>query len=104
MSDLQSDDYKSYTRRCLYIFLAVLCGILLMVTASFVPLGNRHLHVVLVLAAACGNAFLIGGFLMHLISEKRMIYTLLIFTAVFFVGLMGLSVYAHSDVPHLAGH
>jgi hypothetical protein len=36
---------------------------------------------------------------MHLISEKKMIYTLLAFTAFFFAGLMGLTVWAAQDMP-----
>ena len=31
----------------------------------------------MILAVACANAFVVAGFLMHLISEKKMIYTLL---------------------------
>ncbi len=36
---------------------------------------------------------------MHLLSEKKMIYTLLGFTAFFFAGLMGLTIYAMHDMP-----
>jgi hypothetical protein len=36
--------------------------------------------VALILAVACINAFLVAGFLMHLLSEKKLIYTLLGFT------------------------
>jgi caa(3)-type oxidase subunit IV len=103
MSHPPSDTYRSYLRRCVYVFIAVLCGTLLMVAASFVPLGNRRLNVALVLAAACGNAFLVAGYLMHLISERKMVYTLLLFTAIFFIGLMGLTVFAHGDVPFVKG-
>ena len=104
MNDLQPEAYKNYTRRCLYVFVAVACSTLLMVAASFVPLGNRHFNIALILAAAIVNAFLVAGFLMHLISERRMIYTVLIFTAVFFVGLMALTIVAHGDVPRILGH
>ena len=104
MSDLQPDAYRSYTRRCLYVFCAVLCGTLLMVGASFAPLGHRSLNIALVLAAACGNAFLVGGFLMHLISERKMIYAVLAFTAFFFAGLMGLTIWAAGDVPAVLTH
>lgn len=104
MSEEHPELYKNYTRRCLYVFLAVACGTLLMVTASFLPLGNRHFNIALVLAAACVNAILVASFLMHLISERKLIYTVLIFTAIFFVGLMGLTVYAHGDIPHITGH
>ncbi len=40
-----------------------------------------------------------AGFFMHLISERKMIYTLLAFTVFFFAGLMGLTVWAMQDFP-----
>lgn len=104
MSDLQPEAFKNYTRRCLYIFAAVVCGTLLMVTASFAPLGNRQFNIALVLAAAAVNASLVAGFLMHLISEKKLVYAVLLFTVIFFIGLMGLTLLAHSDVPFVKGH
>lgn len=104
MREPQPEAWKQYTRRCIHVFIAVLCGTLLMVAASFAPLGNRHFNIALVLAAACGNAFLVAGFLMHLISERKLIYTLLIFTGIFFAGLMGLTLFAHGDIPHITGH
>ena len=38
---------------------------------------------------------------MHLISERKMIYSVLGFTAFFFVGLMVLTLGAHHDFPPL---
>jgi len=93
-------DFKSYLRRCLYIFIAVLCAISLMICASYLPHYNWTVKVTLILAIACVNAFLVAGFLMHLLSEKKLIYTLLAFTVFFFAGLMGLTIYAMQDMPH----
>ena len=45
------------------------------------------------------NAFVVAGFLMHLISEKKMIYTVLAFTVFFVAGLFGLTIYAMKDFP-----
>jgi caa(3)-type oxidase subunit IV len=101
MNDSPLETGNNYTRRCLYIFGAVVCGTLLMVAASFVPLGSRSLNIALVLAAACFNAFLVAGFLMHLISERKMIYTVLAFTVFFCAGLMVLTIYAAHDVPRV---
>ena len=57
------------------------------------------MKVALILAVACVNAFVVAGFLMHLMSEKKMIYTVLGFTVFFFAGLMGLTIYAMQDFP-----
>ena len=92
-------DYKSYLRRCLYVLVAVLCTTALMIWISFLPHYDWPAKAGLILCVACVNAFLVAGFLMHLLSEKKMIYTLLGFVAVFFAGLMGLTIYAMHDMP-----
>jgi len=93
-------DFKRYLRRCLYVFLAVVCTTALMIWISFLPEHYTWTFKVgFILAVACVNAFIVAGFLMHLLSEKKMIYTLLGFTAFFFVGLMWLTLYALHDMP-----
>ena len=99
MSDLHPETFGAYARRCWIVFGAVVLGTLLMVAASYMPLGNKALSIGLVLMAACVNAFMVAGYLMHLISERKTIYALLAFTAVFFVGLMGLTMWATHDMP-----
>lgn len=99
MSEFNPESFSAYGRRCALIFAAVVCGTLLMVGVSYIPLGSRALSMGLVLAGACFNAFLVAGYLMHLISERRMIYALLAFTAFFFAMLIGLSVWAAYDMP-----
>ncbi|MGD0745564.1 MAG: hypothetical protein ABSA45_10450 [Verrucomicrobiota bacterium] len=99
MSESHSVDFKAYVRRCLYVFVAVLCTTALMICASYLPHYSWAVKVALILAVACVNAFIVAGFLMHLLSEKKMIYTLLGFTAFFFAGLMGLTIYAMHDMP-----
>ena len=93
-------DFKNYLRRCLGVFIAVLCTTSLMIWISYLPEHySWAAKVALILAVACVNAFVVAGFLMHLISEKKMIYTVLGFTAFFFAGLMGLTLYAMHDMP-----
>jgi caa(3)-type oxidase subunit IV len=94
-------DFNSYLRRCVYVFVAVVCAVSLMLVASYLPAEHFTwaAKVAMILAIACTNAFVVAGFLMHLISEKKMIYTLLAFTVFFFTGLMGLTVWAMQDFP-----
>jgi heme/copper-type cytochrome/quinol oxidase subunit 4 len=103
MSDTHPDAFKAYARKCGIIFGAVACVTLAMVATSFAPIHNRAVAIGLVLGAACINATLVASYLMHLISEKKMIYTVLVFTAIFFTGLMGLSIWAAHDVPRVLG-
>jgi uncharacterized membrane protein (UPF0136 family) len=100
MSESHPVDFNSYIRRCAYVFVAVLCAVSLMIWISYLPEHYTWaLKVGLILAVACGNAFVVAGFLMHLLSEKKLIYTVLAFTAVFVAGLFALTIYAMHDFP-----
>ena len=102
MSESHSAEmFRQQVRRCGIVFGAVVCITLMMVGASYAPVPNRALTIGMVLLAACVNAGLVAGFLMHLVSEKKTIYAVLAFTAVFFVGLMGLTIWATYDIPAL---
>ncbi len=92
-------DFKSYLRRCVYVLIAVVCTTSLMIYASFLPNFGWAAKVAMILAIACANAFVVAGFLMHLLSEKKMIYTVLGFTVFFVAGLFVLTIYAMHDFP-----
>jgi len=99
-------DFKTYFRRCVYVFIAVVCTTSLMIGVSF--LDPKHYSwtakVAMILVVACANAFVVAGFLMHLLSEKKLIYTMLAFTVFFFAGLMGLTIWAMHDLPLGSSH
>ena len=93
-------DLSRYFRLCAVIFVVILCTTSAMVATSFAHLGEGWtLKVTLILAIAVLNAFLVAGYLMHLLSEKKLIYTVLGFTVCFFIGLMGLTVWAMNGFP-----
>jgi hypothetical protein len=91
-------DFNSYLRRCGMILVVVLCAVSLMIWASFLQLGWGP-KVAIILCIAGVNAFFVAGFLMHLLSEKKMVYTILGFTVSFVIGLFGLTLWAMSDFP-----
>jgi cytochrome c oxidase subunit 4 len=93
--------FTQHVRRYLYVFYALIFGTLITVGASYIPFGNHEINIAVALFIACGKASLVAGFFMHLISERKLIYGLLIFTACFFLGLMFLTVSAFADFPHL---
>ena len=97
----QPVDLKSYIRLCAVIFLVVLCTTSAMIAASFSDhLGSGWTgRVTVILGIAVINAFLVAGYLMHLLSEKKLIYTVLAFTVFFFIGLLGLTVWATFGAP-----
>jgi caa(3)-type oxidase subunit IV len=91
---------NSYIRLCSVIFLVVLCTTSAMIATSFAHIGEGWtMKVALILAIAVVNAFLVAGYLMHLLSEKKLVYTVLGFTAIFFIGLGGLTIWAMNDFP-----
>jgi hypothetical protein len=103
-SELHDDhpvDLNNYIRRCVFIFIAILCAVSLMIWISFLSPAHYSwaLKAGLILAVAALNAFVVAGFLMHLISEKKMIYTVLSFTVIFVLGLFWLTFYAMNDFP-----
>lgn len=97
-------DLKSYVRRCVYVFIAVVFTTSLMIWASFLHDFGWPAKVSIILGIATVNAFVVAGFLMHLLSERRMIYALLFFTVIFFIGLMGLTIWAMHDTPLGTSH
>jgi caa(3)-type oxidase subunit IV len=104
MNDLQPADLKQYTKRCFYVFFAVVCGTLTMVAASFAPINSHGLKIALILGIAAVNATLVATFLMHIVSERRFVGIVLSLTIFLFVALLGLSAIAHFDLPRLMAH
>src|SRR5437868_15520719 len=95
-----SDDHFSHhVRRYLFVFYALLFGTIVTVLASYIPFGNGEINIGVALFIATGKAFLVAGYFMHLVSERKMIYGILGFTAFFFIGLMALTLYSIGDVP-----
>jgi caa(3)-type oxidase subunit IV len=91
---------KSYIRLCAVVFLVVLCTTSAMIATSFSHIGEGWtLRVALILAIAVVNAFLVAGYLMHLLSEKKLVYTVLAFTVIFVIGLFALTIGATHDFP-----
>jgi cytochrome c oxidase subunit 4 len=86
------------------VFYALLFGTIVTVLASYIPFGNRTINIGVALAIASAKAFLVAGYFMHLVSERKMIYGILAFTAFFFVGLMFLTLWSFADFPPFVTH
>jgi cytochrome c oxidase subunit IV len=95
------DHFREHVRRYLFVFYALLVGTLITVGASYIPFGHHAVNIGVALVIASGKAFLVAGYFMHLISERKTIYGLLALTAIFFLGLMFLTVSAYADFPRL---
>src|SRR5439155_27002461 len=80
------------------IFVGPPVGRIVTVAVSGRQLGHAG-NISLALVIAVLKAALVAGFFMDLVSEKKPIYTILVFTAFFFVGLMALTIWAINDSP-----
>ena len=94
-------EFGAYLRRCGTVLAVVFCTVGLMIWISYLPEAHFSwaVKVCLIMGIASFNAFVVAGFLMHLISEKKMVYTVLGFTVSFVIGLFGLTIWAMSDFP-----
>ena len=93
------NNFGPHVRRYLLVFYVLLFGTLITVGASYIPFGHRAINIGVALLIASGKAFLVAGYFMHLISERKMIYGLIAFTAFFLIGLMFLTLYSFADFP-----
>src|SRR5436190_17919435 len=99
MSDQSHDHFSHHVRRYLFVFYALLFGTLITVAASYIPFGVRSINIAVALFIAIAKASLVACYFMHLISERKMIYVVMAFTAFFFIGLMFLTIWSFADFP-----
>ena len=84
MDAAQHDDVRSHMGRYYAVFVALLCLTAITVGVSYLRL-NRPLAITVALIIASVKAGLVASVFMHLISEKKVIYAVLILTALFFL-------------------
>lgn len=97
MSDAYTlEDIKNQVRRYIVVFASLMGLTIITVTVSYF-----HLSVVPAIIAAMFIASikgsLVASYFMHLISERKLIYFVLILTGIFFIALMTLPVLHHAD-------
>jgi cytochrome c oxidase subunit IV len=90
------EHFKKHIKACIAVFIALLVLTVVTVLVSYVELGTKG-NVTLALIIATFKALLVAAYFMHLNSEKYSIYRILAFTFAFFVGLMGLTLWALND-------
>ncbi len=100
MSDSHdAHDIKKHVRLYLMVFFALLAGTILTVGMYYVHFDSMTTTITVALFIATVKALLVAGFFMHLISEKKAIYSTLAVTFFFFVGMMFLTIWAKDQVP-----
>ena len=87
-------DVSKEVRKYLLVFGALLVGTVITVLASFVHFGSSTMNIVVALVIASVKAFLVAGYFMHLIDERKMIYGVLSATVFFAIGLVYLTLWS----------
>ena len=89
-------DIDRHVRIYITVFVALM--VLTLITVGIARLHLPvHLAVSLALLVATVKGSLVACYFMHLISEKRLIYAVLLLTAIFFVALLALPVVTVHD-------
>ena len=89
MSDKHdSHDLSRQVKVYLTVASALVVFTLINVGASFLHIENSGATICIALLISCIEAFLVAGYMMHLFSEKRVIYGIMIATVFFFFVLM----------------
>ena len=99
-----AEHVAKHVRIYLAVFVALLIGTVITVGMYYVHFESMTLTVTIALIIATVKAALVAGFFMHLVSEKKSIYTVLAVTAFFFAGLMALTIWAMHDFPDNTVH
>jgi cytochrome c oxidase subunit 4 len=95
MSD-HAVDIDKHVRIYITVFVALM--VLTIITVAIAELHLPvHIAISIALLVATIKGSLVACYFMHLISEKKLIYAVLLLTVVFFIALLSLPVVTHSD-------
>ena len=85
-----------HVRVYITVFVALMALTLITVAISYLHLSTP-MAITLALFVATIKGTLVASYFMHLISEKKLIYAVLVLTVVFFVALLALPAITHSN-------
>lgn len=87
MDEAHTEEMLKHIKIYIFVFLALAVLTLVTVWAAHLHVSST-LHIIIALSIATVKGGLVALFFMHLISEKRTIYSVLAFTVVFFLVLL----------------
>lgn len=108
MASHASHDVRKDLKRYIAVFVLLLVGTIITVAAwkwggdVIAKMGMNPtltLTIVIALFIAVIKAFLVAGYFMHLMSERKSIYAILAATVFFFVAMMYLIVWSRDEMP-----
>ena len=95
-SDHAAADIDRHVRVYISVFVALMVLTIITVAVSYLHLPVAGAVTVALLVATIKGS-LVACYFMHLVSEKKLIYAVLVLTVVFFVALLALPAVTHSN-------
>jgi len=98
-AELTSDhlaDIDRHVRVYITVFVALMALTVVTVAVSYLHLPPAT-AIVVALFVATVKGTLVAGYFMHLLSEKRLIYAVLVITAIKFIALLALPALTHGN-------
>ena len=81
------EEIRKETRKYIVVFVALFCLTAITVGVSYLHL-ETHEAIAVALIIASIKGFLVAGYFMHLLSERKLIYAVLAITVMFFAMLL----------------
>ena len=97
-------DMQKAVRRYIIAGVALGIGTVLTVLVNYLHFDSMKMTITLALIVATAKGSLVAGFFMHLFSEKKLIYSILVATVFFLAGLMYLVVWSRNQMPQGSAH
>ena len=94
------EEMQKHVRSYILVFLALMVLTVVTVAVSFLEFEGRFavaIGVTVALIIAVIKSSLVVSIFMHLISEKKVIFIILALAAVFFAGMVGLTIFSDMD-------
>ena len=96
MTSEHAVDIDKHVRIYITVFVALMALTIITVAVSYLDLSTPMAVAVAVFIATVKGS-LVACYFMHLISEKKLIYAVLVLTAVFFIALLALPAITHGN-------
>jgi caa(3)-type oxidase subunit IV len=100
MSGHSPEEIRKSVKSYMVVFGILIIGTIVTVLASYFDFGSMTANIIVALIIATFKASCVALIFMHLNAEKKTIYMTLAFTWFFFMGLMGLTIWASEDKPN----
>ena len=94
------EESRKHRQKYMNVFYALMVLTVITVLVAYFRFLTAPLAITIAILIAVTKGSLVGGFFMHLIGEKKIIYYALLLTLIFFAALMALPVLTGTTSPY----